>query len=110
MKKTILLTIGFLFGAVTPVYAHAFGQQYILPIPVSFYLYGSAVALVASFIIIGIFKKEQNGKDIKQFTLRFHKNSLQPLTEYTVILLKIISILFLLVTIVSGLFGTTEPI
>lgn len=38
-----------------PAFAHAFGQQYTLPLPVSFYAAGASVALVASFIILSFF-------------------------------------------------------
>jgi len=35
--------------------AHAFGQQYTLPLPLSLYMVGAGAALVASFAILGLF-------------------------------------------------------
>jgi len=40
-------------------YAHAFGQQFVLPLPVSFYLYGAAAAVVVSFVVIACFTTDR---------------------------------------------------
>src|SRR6185436_5937836 len=42
----------------TPAFAHGFGQRYDLPIPLSFYLIGTAAAVVLSFIIVAWFVRE----------------------------------------------------
>jgi hypothetical protein len=42
----------------TPAAAHGFGQRYDLPIPLSFYLAGTAAAVVVSFVIVGLFVRE----------------------------------------------------
>ena len=42
----------------TPAHAHGFGQRYDLPIPLSFYLVGTAAAVVVSFVIVGLFVRE----------------------------------------------------
>jgi len=39
----------------TPAGAHAFGQRYDLPLPLSHYLFGAAAAVVFSFLIVGLF-------------------------------------------------------
>jgi hypothetical protein len=38
-----------------PAFAHAFGQQYTLPLPLSFYVVGASAALIASFVILSFF-------------------------------------------------------
>jgi hypothetical protein len=50
-------------GAVTALLstragAHGFGQRYDLPIPLSFYLVGTAAAVVVSFLIVALFVRE----------------------------------------------------
>src|SRR5262245_7499420 len=61
ISKFILsnITVGALAVAsllkASPGAAHGFGQRYDLPLPLSFYLVGAAGAVVASFIIVGLF-------------------------------------------------------
>ena len=43
------------FAAVSPVYGHAFGQRYDLPIPLSYFLIGAAATVALSFVVIGMF-------------------------------------------------------
>ena len=43
----------------TPAAAHGFGQRYDLPIPLSYYLVGTAAAVVVSFLIVGLFVRER---------------------------------------------------
>src|SRR5439155_7846656 len=43
---------------VTPAHAHGFGQRYDLPIPLSFYLFGTAVAVVVTFVMVALFVRE----------------------------------------------------
>jgi hypothetical protein len=42
----------------TSAAAHGFGQRYDLPIPLSFYLVGTAAAVVVSFVIVGLFVRD----------------------------------------------------
>ena len=59
MKKT-LIGLSILSApvlAASPVYAHAFGQRYDLPIPLSYFMAGAAATVALSFVIIGLFLK-----------------------------------------------------
>src|SRR5947208_16983157 len=38
-----------------PADAHGFGQRHDLPIPLSFYLFGAAAAVVVTFVVVGLF-------------------------------------------------------
>ncbi len=42
-------------GWATPALAHAFGQRYDLPVPLSLYLVGAGAAVALSFVVIGAF-------------------------------------------------------
>src|SRR5438128_12659265 len=44
-----------------PADAHGFGQRYDLPLPLSLYLFGTAAAVVLSFIIVGLFVRHAPG-------------------------------------------------
>ena len=48
--------------AVSPVYGHAFGQRYDLPIPLSYFLLGAAVTVALSFVVIGMFVQKGREK------------------------------------------------
>src|SRR5262245_24796398 len=37
--------------------AHGFGQRYDLPLPLSFYLVGTAAAIVLSFVVVAVFAR-----------------------------------------------------
>src|SRR5438105_3271912 len=50
----------FLFGV--PAHAHGFGQRYDLPLPLSLYLFGTAAAVVVSFVIVGLFFRHAPGE------------------------------------------------
>ena len=42
-----------------PVYAHAFGQRYDLPLPLSFFMVGGGLAVLVSFVIMAIAAKSK---------------------------------------------------
>ena len=44
-----------------PAHAHGFGQRYDLPLPLSLYLFGTAAAVVLSFVIVGLFARHAPG-------------------------------------------------
>src|SRR6266705_2188957 len=45
-------------GAATSAAAHGFGQRYDLPLPLSLYLFGTASAVVLSFVVAGLFMRQ----------------------------------------------------
>src|SRR5438270_6089789 len=69
---TAALLLATPFALPEGVFAHAFGQQYTLPIPVWIFLYGGALAVALSFLVIGLFV----GKKTAQFrSIRLSKNT-----------------------------------
>src|SRR5712691_4924224 len=44
-----------------PAAAHGFGQRYDLPLPLSFYLFGTAAAVVLSFVVVALFSRHTPG-------------------------------------------------
>ena len=52
--------VGFCVLAV-PAGAHGFGQRYDLPLPLSFYLLGTAAAVILSFVVVGLFARHTPG-------------------------------------------------
>ena len=44
-----------------PAAAHGFGQRYDLPLPLSLYLFGTAAAVILSFVVVGLFARHTPG-------------------------------------------------
>src|SRR5437016_14414705 len=44
-----------------PAAAHGFGQRYDRPLPLSLYLFGTAAAVVLSFVVVGLFARHTPG-------------------------------------------------
>ncbi len=107
LKALVLLSAIFMFPEL--VSAHAFGKLYNLPVPFWLYLYGGAAAIIVSFLIIGYFL----GKSKASFnypTLNLSKYSFFDILTSNEFLLpfQIISLLLLLLTISTGIFGVNS--
>ncbi len=111
MKKTIpILSILFILLAPVPVYAHAFGQRYDLPIPLSYFMAGAAATVALSFVVIGLFLKGGSA----QFRYpRFNLLSLPGVTLTSRIksaVAQALSVLLLLLVLATSLFGSDNPL
>src|SRR5260370_7095629 len=60
-----ILTLGAAFGGLcalaAPAWPHGFGQRYDLPLPLSLYLFGTAAAVILSFVVVGLFARHTPG-------------------------------------------------
>lgn len=111
MKKTIpILSILFILLLPTHAYAHAFGQRYDLPIPLSYFMAGAAATVALSFVVIGIFLKGGSA----QFRYpRFNLLSLPGVTLTSRIksaVAQALSVLLLLLVLATSLFGSDNPL
>lgn len=78
--------------------AHAFGQQYTLPLPRSLYITGGSLALVASFAVLALYSTPQRpgpARVVRTFALK-------PWARKT---LGALGIFALLLTVITGAFG-----
>ena len=93
-----------------PAAAHGFGQRYDLPIPLSFYLFGAAAAVVVTFVIVGLFVRDtsrsQDHARVDLLATRFGRSIAN---DTTVAVLKAAALLIFLVTIVAGFLGDQNP-
>jgi hypothetical protein len=94
----------------TPAGAHGFGQRYDLPLPLSFYLVGTAAVVVVSFVIVGLFVREAPRIE------RYPRLDLlaSPLTRWLAspslaLALKLLGLAAFIVTIVAGFRGDQNP-
>jgi hypothetical protein len=94
----------------TPAGAHGFGQRYDLPIPLSFYLVGTAAVVVVSFTIVGLFVREVSR------VARYPRLDLiaTPLGRWLaspalVLALKFVALAAFIITVIAGFRGDQNP-
>ena len=114
LTRTILAALALAVPAlaVSPVYAHAFGQRYDLPIPLSYFLIGAAATVALSFVVIGMFV--QKGGE------RFAYPRLNLLgvpligailsSGVTAVVVRALSVAIFLLLLLTGFLGTNRPI
>ena len=111
MKKTLyILFILSILLLPTPVYSHAFGQRYDLPIPLSYFMAGAATTVALSFVVIGMFLK---GGSAEYRYPRFNLLSLPGVTLTSRVkarVAQVLSVLLLLLIIATSLFGSDNPL
>lgn len=98
--------------AVGPAYAHAFGQRYDLPIPLSYFLAGAAAAVALSFVALGLFVRGGNE------AFRYPRLNLlavpalgRAISSRALLLpIRAASVALLLLTLATALFGSENPL
>ena len=80
--------------------AHAFGQQYTLPLPVNLYILGASIALIASFVILTFFSAPAHAAPLSDRPLpRWLQRRSVSIGAHT------LGLLVLALTVLSGIFG-----
>lgn len=98
-------------AAATPAPAHGFGERYDLPVPLSLWVGGAAIAVVLSFVIIGVFVRGSAtaGRYPRINLLRWRAARL--LVHPRVWLAgQVVSIALLVLIVGAGAFGTQNPV
>ncbi len=92
--------------------AHAFGQRYDLPIPLSYFLAGAAAAVALSFVVMGMFiKGGENAFRYPRLNLLATPALGRILTSRILLgTLRIASVALLLLVIAAALFGSDNPL
>ena len=116
MRMTrILVAVGALavfFAVASPVYGHAFGQRYDLPIPLSYFLIGAAATVALSFVVIGMFV--QKGRESFSYPrldlLKVPAVGAILSNGVAAIVVRALSVALFLLILVTGFFGTNRPI
>jgi len=105
-----LLALGVAFVALcvpaVPAGAHGFGQRYDLPLPLSLYLFGTATAVILSFVVVGLFARHTPGaRGYPRIDLPAHW------LGHPVVLsvLKLIAAGVFVLTVTAGFCGSQDP-
>ena len=96
--------------AAGPAAAHAFGQRYDLPVPLSIYLVGAAAAVAFSFVVIGAFVR--GGRSGGAYSrLNLLGNPLGRLLIHPILLfaVRLAAVSVLLLVVAAGFFGEQHP-
>lgn len=95
-----------------PALAHGFGARYDLPVPLWLYLFGSAAAVVLSFVVVGLFAGDGGGSAHRY--LRFDLLRTAPFRDVLASRpflegLHLLAVGFFLLAVVAGLVGEQPP-
>src|SRR5205809_373595 len=88
--------------AVSPAAAHGFGQRYDLPLPLSLYLFGTAAAVVLSFVVVALFARHAPGA---RGYPRIDLGAYPALAG----LLKLVAAFLFILTVTAGFIGDQDP-
>ena len=92
-------------------HAHGFGERYDLPLPLTYFVFAGAAAVVLSFVVVGLFVRGQHdGSGYPRLNL-FRAPVLQLiLTGPVTWLLRAASLFLFFLVIATGLFGSERPV
>jgi hypothetical protein len=93
-----------------PAGAHGFGQRYDLPLPLSLYLFGTAAAVILSFVVVGLFARHTPGaRSYPRIDLLVHPLGRWLAHPVLLGLLKLIAAGLLILTVTAGFCGSQDP-
>ena len=112
---TVLLTavaLGAAGLAAAPVYGHAFGQRYDLPIPLNYFLIGAVATVALSFVVIGMFVRRGPAAVSYPRLNLLRLPIVGPVlsSSITSVVIRMISVAVFLLLLLAGLIGTDRPI
>ena len=98
--------------AVSPVYAHGFGERYNLPLPLNMFMIGAAATVAASFVVIGLFVNKRQGE------FRYPRYNLLSVPALGAVLrskvftcaFKLLGVAVFLMLIATSLIGVNKPV
>jgi hypothetical protein len=94
----------------SPAQAHGFGQRYDLPLPLSFYLTGACVAIIVTFLIVGLFVRDvprsQAHPRLDLTAYRLGRLMASPGLSFAP---KLFGLAIFIITIIAGFRGQQDP-
>jgi hypothetical protein len=99
-----------LYALVIPAQAHGFGQRYDLPLPLSLYITGACVAIVVTFLIVGLFVRDApRAQDYPRLDLSAYRAGRLIALPGLAFALKFCGLAIFIVTIIAGFRGQEDP-
>ena len=114
LHRTVLTALALAVPALaaSPVYAHAFGQRYDLPIPLSYFLIGAAATVALSFVVIAMFV-QKGGERFAYPRLNLLRVPLVGAilsSGAASVVVRALSVSIFLLLLLTGFLGTNRPI
>jgi len=113
MKRPLIsaLAVTTALAALVPATAsaHGFGERYDLPVPLGLYLTAAALAVILSFVLIGLFAKGPVGETYPRKNLLDWRVGRAVASPWTLGVIKALSVLVFAIYLAAGLFGTDDP-
>ena len=104
MKKLLPpLTVSIWLFMGSRVSAHGVGEVYASPIPVNYYLFGSAIAVGVSFVLFTLFRNKHTENSNRERVIR------AAWLPKLIVTAKALTLLLLLTIIFTGIFGEQQP-
>lgn len=104
MKKLLpVLTLSIWLFMSSRVSAHGVGEVYASPIPVHYYLFGSAIAVGVSFVLFTLFRNKHTDETVKERTITV------TWLPQVILAAKVLSLVLLLMIILTGILGEQQP-
>ena len=91
-----------------PAGAHGFGQRYELPLPLSFYLIGTAAVVAFSFVVIGLFV-QRPPRPAASVRVDLLAHPLGWLPAHLALPFKLSALILFLAVLYAGFFGNQDP-
>jgi hypothetical protein len=93
-----------------PAEAHGFGQRYDLPLPLSLYLFGTAAAVILSFVVVGLFARHTPGaRGYPHIDLLVHPLGRWLAHPVLLASLKLITTGVFILSVTAGFCGSQDP-
>lgn len=94
----------------SPALAHAFGQRYDLPLPLSLYIGGAGAAVALSFVVMALFVREARSDRAPWRLSLEHSLAGRAMTHpWTIAALQMLSVAVFLLVLLSAFLGDTNP-
>ena len=114
MRKLIVpfILVSLICFHIKPALAHGFGERYDLPVPLNLFIFGAALTVGISFIVIAFFVKSSTSN------IRYFKYNLLSIGAIAKVLtsnlfacvVKALSVGIFILVIVAGIIGSSNPI
>ena len=99
-----------LYALATPAQAHGFGQRYDLPLPLTLYVTGACVAIVVTFLVVGLFvRAAPRAHGYPRYDLSAHGLGRLCALPGLAFALKLGGLAVFIVTILAGFRGQEDP-
>ncbi len=109
LRRSLLAAISAAWVLPSPALAHAFGQRYDLPLPLSLYVGGAGAAVALSFVMMALFVREARARTPWRLGLARTAVGRVVTHPWTIAALQGLSVTLFLLVLLSAFLGDANP-